>query len=182
MWLILIWYLKSPGRDSPMPKLRSYRWQIQSKDVKTERKKKIIISEYFLKVTKQTHTRTALQNRDVRSLQSTSTEYKILFYQHDTKVLINGQMSVCKFFLSFCLPLFRNFAQQEKEALWQTSSFAVFRFSDFLPRSQNERQHDKVCSLSFGWFCREWKYRVSLKKRSLRDWNPRCSIRPQDGP
>ena len=41
MWLnALIWYLKSPGRDSPMPKLRSYRWQIQSKDVKTERKKK----------------------------------------------------------------------------------------------------------------------------------------------
>ena len=25
-------------------------------------------------------------------------------------------------------------------------------------------------------------YRVSLKKRSFRDWHPRCSKRPQDGP
>ena len=94
-----------------------------------------------------------------RCTKPTKYKYRVqnLVYQHDTKVLIKGQMSVCKFFLSFCLPLFRNFAQQEKEALWQTSSFAVFRFSNFLPRSQNERQHDKVCSLSFGWFCREWK-------------------------
>ena len=29
---------------------------------------------------------------------------------------------------------------------------------------------------------RAFNYRVSLKKRSLRDWHPRCSIRPQDGP
>ena len=143
--------------DAQIAQLSSADTKQRCENRKKKEKKKIILSEYFLKVTKQTHTRTALQNRDVRSLQSTSTEYKILFYQHDTKVLINGQMSVCKFFLSVCLPLFRNFAQQEKEALWQTSSFAVFGFSDFLPRSQNERQHDKVCSLSFGWFCREWK-------------------------
>ena len=91
---------------------------------KKKEKKKIMLSEYFLKVTKQTHTRTALQNRDVRSLQSTSTEYKILFYQYDTKVLRNGQMSVCQ----FCLPPLRNFAQQENEVLWQISSFPIFRF------------------------------------------------------
>ena len=54
---------------------------------KKKEKKKIILSEYFLKVTKQTHTRTALQNGDVRSLQSTSTEYKILFINMILKYL-----------------------------------------------------------------------------------------------
>ena len=97
---------------------------------KKKEKKKIILSEYFLKVTKQTHTRTALQNRDVRSLQSTSTEYKILFYQHDTKVLRNGQMSVCKFFVFLFASIQELCTARKRGALTneQFCSFRIFRF------------------------------------------------------